>query len=43
MISLAAAFVSCGARYVSTCRRIGSKFLCNRSTPTEIALTNEKF
>ena len=42
MISLAVAFVSCCARHVSTCRRIGSKFLCMRSTPTEIASTNEK-
>ena len=38
MISLAVALVSCWACHVSTCRRIGSKFLCMRSTPTEMGI-----
>ena len=42
MINLAVALFSCCARHVSTCRRIGSKFLCIRSTPTEMASTKEK-
>jgi hypothetical protein len=33
---------SCSARQLSTCRRIGSKFRCMRSTSTEMQSMSEK-
>src|SRR5215469_17610913 len=42
MIIFAVTSVSSDCRQSSTCLRIGSKFRCIRSTPTEIASTNEK-
>lgn len=33
---------SCSARQLSTCRRIGSKFRCMRSTPTDMQSMSEK-
>ena len=42
MIIFAVTSVSSDCRQISTCLRIGSKFRCMRSTPTEIESTNEK-
>jgi hypothetical protein len=42
MIIFAVTSVSSDWRQTSTCLRIGSKFRCIRSTPTEIASTSER-
>jgi hypothetical protein len=42
MIILAVTVLSSVWRQVSTCSRMGSKFRCIRSVPTEMASTSEK-
>jgi hypothetical protein len=43
MISFAATVEICLDRHSSTCRRIGSKFRCIRSTPIAKLSSSEKF